>query len=120
MTQPRTLLEENRQLRDLVSSLRQKLHDLRAAPEEQLARLTARYGLSPSQCRILVKLSDGQYHQFRELAANCCRSSTGGSIKAQMSKIRKLVPVEGRQWFGYRLPPHSLAEVRAVMAGDVQ
>lgn len=120
MTQPRTLLEENRMLRDQVSNLQQTLRDLRSAPAEQLARLAMRYRLTPSQCRILVKLSDGQFHQFREIAANCCRTSTGGSIKVQISKIRKLVPVEGRHCFGYRLPAHSLAEVKAVMAGDVQ
>lgn len=120
MTQLRTLLEENRMLRDQVSNLQQTIHDLRSAPAGQVSRLAARYRLTPSQCRILIRLSDGEYHQFRELAASVCRTSEGGSVKVQISKIRKTVAVEGRHWFGYRLPPHSLADVRATMAGDVQ
>lgn len=118
MTQPRTLLEENQMLRQQVADLEQTVNDMRTAPDEQLVRLAKRFGFSKTKCKILVLMSDGNFHTRREILGKVGgRSIDAESIKVHMSQMRKLLQIEGRYSFGYRLLGDALTLVQKVMAG---
>lgn len=115
-------MTDTQHYRDRIAELEEEVRQLREIVKVEDRALELRFGLTPTEGRILRVLAKGGVWSRDKLSMLCCKNGTDAdAIGVHMMRVRaKIAPVKITvSWgMGYAIEGESLDMVRAIIAGE--